>query len=68
MDVELGLSGSDQSLPLNGTITREFGCCGVAIFHLMDQNPEKRVYRERERETDTAKETGRKPGNHETQR
>lgn len=41
----------------------------MAAFHLMDQNPEKRVYRERHREGDRDREMGRrKPVNHETQR
>lgn len=31
----------------------------MAAFHLMDQNPEKRVYRERHREGDRDREMGR---------
>lgn len=41
----------------------------MVTFHLMDQNPEKRVYRERHRKGDRDSEMGRrKPVNHETQR
>ena len=57
--IELGLDGNGQSLQLNKIVTCEFGCCGVVTFHLMDQNPEKRVYRERHRKGDRDSEMGR---------
>lgn len=52
LKAELELRSISPSLQVNGTVTSECGCCGVATFHLLDEKPRKRVCREMERQTD----------------